>query len=272
VKPPPFLYARPATLEDAIALLAGSDGGARLLAGGQSLVPLLNLRLVRPAVLVDLALVPELQVFAREQQHLVLGAGVRQRTVETAAAVREDCPLLVRALRYVGHLQTRTRGTIGGSLAHADPFAELPAVAVALDATLVAVGPAGARSIAARDFFLGPHTTALGGDEVLTEIRLPVTRHLRCSFLELTARSPGSTVTAVATAVRVEDGAVVEARLAAVGVGGAPQRLTAAEEAARGGGVDPDDRVRIAAAAAEDAPGKGRVVRSLVSRALAEVA
>jgi aerobic carbon-monoxide dehydrogenase medium subunit len=272
LKPAPFRYARPATLEETVGLLAEADGEARLLAGGQSLLPLLNMRLLRPAVLIDLALVPELRVLAREEHDLRFGAGVRQRTAETAAAVLESCPLVARALAYVGHLQTRTRGTIGGSLAYADPFAELPGVAVALEATLVAVGPEGARSIPARDFFLGPHTTALAPDEVLTEVRLPVAADLRFTFLEVAGRSPGATVTAVAAGVRLEDGGVAEARLVAVGVAGVPQRLASAEEAARGGGLDPGDRARIAAAAADDAPGKGAVVRTLVSRALAEVA
>jgi CO/xanthine dehydrogenase FAD-binding subunit len=256
MKPAPFRYARPRTLDGVLALLADSGGGAKLLAGGQSLLPLLNLRLERPSVLIDLALVEELQVIARDGDELVIGSGVRQRTAETSSVVRTGCPLIGLALRYVGHVQTRSRGTIGGSLAHADPDAELPAVAVALDAVLVAAGPRGRRAIAARDFFRGAYATALADDEVLTELRLPVRPELRYAFVEV-ARP----VAAVAAAVRLVDGAVAEARLAAIGAAAGPLRLTAAEDAAR-------DGVDAAAAATEG----GRVIAALVSRALKELA
>ena len=283
MKPATFRYARPETLEEAVALLAASEGEGRLIAGGQSLLPMLNMRLARPAVLIDVALVAELQVLARERDELVIGAGVRQRTAETSAVVLEGCPLVPLALRYVGHLQIRNRGTIGGSLAHADPTAELPGVAVALDAALVAVSPRGRRIIAARDFFLGPRTTALNDDEVLTEMRLPVLSATRYAFLEVARRSFGLAIAGVAAAVRFEeDGRVAQARLAAIGVGAAPLRLSSAEEAARDGDLGPAERARIAAAAVEDterlngagrdAAYRRRVVGALLSRALAEVA
>jgi CO/xanthine dehydrogenase FAD-binding subunit len=216
MKPAPFAYARPRTLDEAVALLDAHRGDAKLLAGGQSLLPLLNMRLVRPKVLVDLALVEELQVLARENGELVLGAGVRQRDAETSALV---CPLIRRALRHVGHVQTRTRGTIGGSLAHAEPTAELPAVAVALDASLVAVGPNGRRTIAAKDFFLGRNATALDAAEVLTEVRVPVHDDARYGFAE-SARGD------VALAAAATGG---EVRLVAAGVAETPLEVTADE-------------------------------------------
>jgi carbon-monoxide dehydrogenase medium subunit len=277
LKPAAFRYARPGTLEEAVGLLAKSDGEAKLLAGGQSLLPLLNLRLVRPALVVDLALVPELAVLAREGDELVVGAGVTQRVAETSKLVREACPLVPHALRHVGYLSTRTRGTVGGSLAHAHPSAELPAVAVALDARLVAVGPRGRRVIAARDFFLAPHATALGGDEVLTEVRLPVLPGSRCAFGEAGRMSGALGTVGVAAAVRVVDGRVAEARLAATGVGDTPLRLASAEQAARGGGLGQAERTAIAEAAARDTreaggSGRDRVVGALVARALREAA
>jgi aerobic carbon-monoxide dehydrogenase medium subunit len=278
VKPAPFRYARPGTLAEAIALLGASPGETKLLAGGQSLLPLLNMRLVRPAVLVDLALVAELQVLAREGDELVIGAGITQRTAETSALVRDACALVPHALRHVGHLATRTRGTIGGSLAHADPRAQLPGVAVALDARLVAVGPRGRRVIAAGDFFAGPHETALHHDEVLTEVRLPVLAGTRCAFREAGRRSSASAAVGVAAAVRIADeGRVAEARFAATGVGPTPLRLSSAEELARGSGLGQADRVAIAEAGISDAQdadptSRARVVGALLSRALGEVA
>lgn len=282
MKPAPFRYARPETLDEVLALLAASPGEGRLLAGGQSLLPLLNMRVARPTVLIDLALITELQVLSGDGDELVIGAGVRQRTAETSAVIRGACPLIPLALRYVGHLQTRNRGTIGGSLAHADPAAELPGVAVALDAALVAVGPRGRRVIAACDFFVGPYTTALTEDEVLTEMRVPVVSDTRYAFLEV-RRSVGVASVGVAAALRLgADRKVAKARLAAIGVGTMPIRLSSAEKAARDQPLETADRARIANAAAEDikaAGGSGgdtgyrrRVIGTLVSRVLAEVA
>jgi carbon-monoxide dehydrogenase medium subunit len=271
MKPATFRYARPTTLEEVVAALVAGDEG-RLIAGGQSLLPLLNMRVVRPAVLIDVALVPELHVLAREGDELVVGAGVRQRTAETSTLVRDACPLLPFALRHVGFVATRSRGTIGGSLAHADPAAQLSGVALALDAVLVAVGPRGRRTIAAHDFFYGPHATALGRDEVLTEMRLPIRPAARHAFLEVARRSGGAAAAGIAAAVQLDDnGRVVEAALAAVGVADTPLRLTMAEQAARGGARGP----AVAAAAVEDVGGasyRSRVVGALVSRALDRMA
>jgi carbon-monoxide dehydrogenase medium subunit len=226
MKPAPFRYVRPETLGEAIDLLSSSQGEAKALAGGQSLVPLLNLRLARPALLVDIGFIPELKVLARAGEELVIGAGVRQHDAERSDLVREACALLPLALRYVGHVQTRHRGTIGGSLAHADPGAELPAVAVAVDASFVAVGPTGERLISAREFFRDAFRTALNADELLTEIRVPIRPGTRYAFLEVA----GPELVAVAAAATPS-----ETRLAAIGLGPTPLRLTKAGETERAG-------------------------------------
>ena len=189
---------------------------------------MLNMRFAMPSVLVDLALVEELQRIERVDGVLAIGAGVRHRAAERSALVQETCPLVVQSLRHVGHVQIRNRGTVGGSLAHADPSAELPAVAVALDAELVARGPGGERTIPAREFFLGPYTTALAEDEILTQARFPVLPGWRTAFAEVARRNGDFALAAVAAAVRLEGGAVAEARLACVAGGVAPVRLDAA--------------------------------------------
>jgi carbon-monoxide dehydrogenase medium subunit len=247
VKPPPFLYARPRSLAEAVDILsrAGEDG--KVLAGGQSLVPLLNFRLARPSVLIDLALVSELSFIRRSDGWLDIGAMTRQRSVELSEEVRRSCPLIVDALRHVGHLQIRNRGTVGGSLVHADPAAELPAVAVALGAELVALGPLGERTVPAAAFFDGPFTTVLGPDEILTAARFPVTEGARSVFMEFARRSGDFALGGVAACVRFGEGSrsVDQAGMAALGMGSTPIRLTGAEAAIR-------DRV-LDAAAAEDA-------------------
>ena len=171
--PAEFAYAAPATLAEAVQLLQQGNGEAKLLAGGQSLIPLLKLRLAEPGALVDLRRIPELRGIREEgdargrrrDDHLLRGA-------EVADPLRR-APLLAEAIQQVGDMQVRARGTVGGSLAHADPAGDLPAVALALDATLTAVGPSGTRTIAAREFFVDMLATALKPDEVLTRIRFP---------------------------------------------------------------------------------------------------
>lgn len=227
MKAAPFDYVRAATVDEAVAAL-GDD--ARVLAGGQSLVPLLAARLARPAVVVDVNRLDDLAGLHRSGEHLVLGALARQRRVETSPLVRRDVPLLAEALSHVGHVATRNRGTVGGSLAHADPAAELPAVCVALDARLTARGPRGTRVIAARDFFRGPHRTALAPDELLVEVRLPVppagSGH---GVAELNRRANDLALVAVVACVTVADGTVTHARIAVAGAGPTPIRASAAE-------------------------------------------
>ena len=189
MKPPPFELARPDTLDQALALLAGGDGEARPMAGGQSLVPLLNLRLAAPALLVDLNGVGELAGIRLEGDRLLIGAMTRQKHLLTDPLVAQHAPLLERAAPHIGHVQTRSRGTVGGSLAHADPAAELPLVMVALDAELVLCSTRGTRNVPARQFFEDILTTKLQDDELLVEIAVPAApQGTRCAFREFNRR------------------------------------------------------------------------------------
>ncbi|HEX9312764.1 MAG TPA: FAD binding domain-containing protein, partial [Actinomycetota bacterium] len=215
MKPPPFKYARPGELDEVLALLSEHGDEAKLLAGGQSLIPLLNFRLARPSVLVDLNSVSGLDGMTSQNGTIGLGAMVRQRAAERSPDVGSSCPLIVQALRHVAHLQIRNRGTVGGSIAHADPAAELPAVALALDAEMVVRSAAGERVVPASEFFQGPFTTAVGPEEVLVEVRFPKLAGARSTFLELARRSGDFALAGVAAVARVEEGsgAVTEARL-----------------------------------------------------------
>jgi carbon-monoxide dehydrogenase medium subunit len=236
MKPVRFAYADPRTVEEAVALLGEHGDDARLLAGGQSLVPLLNLRLARPAVLIDLNRVAGLDAVAAAGAVLTIGAMARQRAVERDPAVRARCPLLADALALVGHPPIRHRGTVGGSLAHADPAAELPAVLACLGGELVARSRGGERVIPAGDFFRGLMTTALRPDEVLSEVRF----HLPppgagWAILEMTRRHGDFALVGVAALVeRGADRTVREAHLALFGVGPTPVRATAAERVLAG--------------------------------------
>jgi carbon-monoxide dehydrogenase medium subunit len=191
MKPPPFVYRRPTSVDEALDVLEEHGSEAVPLAGGQSLVPLMNLRLVRPAVLVDLNWVPGLDSIESAGGELVIGALVRQRQLERSEDAHAACPILRAALRHVGTPQTRNRGTVGGSVCLGDPVAELPTVCLAAGATFVLRSRRGERRVAAREFYRGPYATARNDDELLAEIRIP-----RCNsvwaFEELahSARSP----------------------------------------------------------------------------------
>ncbi|MBB5852383.1 FAD binding domain-containing protein [Amycolatopsis umgeniensis] len=255
MKAAPFEYLRASSLDEAIEALAGTPD-ARVLAGGQSLVPLLNLRQARPPLVVDINRVDELSFLRKENGRLEIGALTRHRVVETSAVVRSEVPLLAEALGFVGHVAIRNRGTVGGSLAHADPAAELPAVMVALDAEFSVRGPAGERVIAARDFFLGPHRTALEPGELLTRISVPTHRG-GWAVEELSRRSRDLALVAVFATVTLSGEVCETARIAVAGAGPTPIRATAAEEALVGGALT-DDAIALAAelvAAATDPPG-----------------
>jgi CO/xanthine dehydrogenase FAD-binding subunit len=254
MKPPSFDYATPATLGEATALLAAHDGEAKVLSGGQSLVPLLNMRLARPALLVDLAKIPDLDYVRTDGTGLTIGAMTRQRTVELAPVVHERHPLLHAGMLLIAHPQNRNQGTVGGSLAHADPAAELPALALALDATLHAVGPDGRRAISAADFFLTYLTTALAPAEVLTEVRFPfLPARTGWSIVEV-ARRHGDFALAGVVALVTLDGAgrCAAARLVLFGVGSTPIRAQTAEALLSGEPVDVASCGRVAARAAAD--------------------
>lgn len=231
MKPPKFDYHAPTTVEQALELLGRYGGDAKVLAGGQSLMPLLNFRLSRPAALVDLNRIPSL-AYVREQDGQVrFGAMTRQRTIEFSPVVRERVPLLGEATRWVGHLPIRTRGTIGGSIAHADPAAEYPAVLTALEGEVVARGPKGERVVKAKDLFQTYLTTSLTPDEILVEVRMPAMPAGAGYALEEFARRHGDFAIVGIAAVVVKDGArCALARLATAGAGPVPVRLRAAEE------------------------------------------
>lgn len=223
MKPARFAYRAPATIEETLTTLAEAPDDTNLLAGGQSLVPLLNMRLARPAVVLDLGHVEGLGAIEPFDGGLRLGAMVRQRTLELDALVHERVPLLPAAVGYIAHLPIRTRGTVGGSLAHADPAAELPPAMLVLDARLVIQG-ATARSVSAGDFFVGPYSTAVEPGELLTAVEIPpLAQDTGWSFLEVARVHGAFAIVAVAALLHLgADGRIDLVRLALSGVGPTP--------------------------------------------------
>jgi CO/xanthine dehydrogenase FAD-binding subunit len=224
MKPPRFDYLVPRSLDEALGILAEHGEQAKVLAGGQSLVPLLNFRLVRPAYLVDLNEIGQLAGIRAEDGRLVLGAMTRQRAVETSALVRERCPLLADAMPQIGHVQIRNRGTVGGSLAHADPAGELPAVVAALGAELVLRSRRGERRLPPEQFFVGYLTTAAEPDELLVQTRVPAAApRTGAAFLEVSRRHGDFALVGVAATLTLDEGGVCTAcALALTGVGPTP--------------------------------------------------
>lgn len=280
MKLPQFDYAAPATLEEAVRLLAAHDGEARPIAGGQSLMPVLAFRLAAPALLVDLGKLPGLDRIDIDAGGVGLGALVRWRDIEDDARLATAHPLLAAAIRHVAHYQIRNRGTVGGSLAHADPAAELPGIAVTCDAEIRLFGPAGERALAADDFFLGPLMTALEPDELVVELRLPPwPAGRRWGFEEFSRRRGDFALAGIAAYYDLaDDGTVRDAHIGVIGACDRPHRLTAAEAALNGRRVD-DDAIAAAASAAcdevdpqgdmhADADYRRALVGTLVERAL----
>jgi carbon-monoxide dehydrogenase medium subunit len=240
MKLPPFEYACPASLAEAVALLAAHDGEAKPLAGGQSLVPMLAFRVTAPALLVDLRKLAELRTITIAADGVRLGAMVCWRDILEDKTLAAAHPLLVAAVEHVAHYQIRNRGTVGGSLAHADPAAELPAIAVTCEAAIAVLGKSGERVIAAADFFRGPLMTALTADEIITEIRFPAwPAHRRFGFAEF-ARRRGDFALAAAALFYDEDGGkkVRNAHVGAIGVADRPLRLAAVEQVLNGSAID----------------------------------
>jgi carbon-monoxide dehydrogenase medium subunit len=230
VKPAKFDYHRPGTIDEAVAILERYQGEARVLAGGQSLVPMMNFRLATPAAIVDLNRIPGLAGVTPSEGAVRIGAMARQRQIEFAPLIAEKLPLLHEALRWVGHLPSRTRGTIGGSIANADPAAEIPMVLQVLAGEVVVRGRQGERRIAAPDLFLGPLTTALEPNEIITEVRFPAMPPGAVFAIEEFARRKGDfAITAIAAVLVPEGERCRVARLATAGVGPVPVRLRAAE-------------------------------------------
>ena len=239
MKPAAFAYHRPDDVAEAVALLADLGDGAKVLAGGQSLVPMMALRLAVFDDIVDVGRVPELRGVERRNGDLWIGAGTTQATIERSAAVAEAAPLLARATPLIGHFQIRNRGTIGGSIAHADPAAEYPAVALALDATLEATSTRGVRSIPVAELFTGLWTTALEADELLTGVRLPVWSG-RCGYaVEEFARRHGDfAIAGAVVAVELgDDDRIRRCAIALLGLGSTPIRASRAEAELTGAAV-----------------------------------
>ncbi|HEY7519118.1 MAG TPA: xanthine dehydrogenase family protein subunit M [Methylomirabilota bacterium] len=239
MKPPRFDYLLPRTLDEALGLLAQHGEEAKVLAGGQSLVPLLNFRLIRPTYLVDLNDIPGLDGIRVDDGHLAIGAMTRQRAAETSPIVRERCPLLAEAMPQIGHVQIRNRGTIGGSLAHADPAGELPAVVAALDGELLLRSRRGERRLKPSQFFVGYLSTATAPDELLVEARVPVSPpRTGTAFMEVSRRHGDFALVGVAATVTVDGGGVCTGcAIAVTGVG--PTPVVAGEAAGALVGVKP---------------------------------
>ncbi|PWB66441.1 MAG: molybdopterin dehydrogenase [Bradyrhizobiaceae bacterium] len=237
MKPPAFAYAKARALDHAIELL-GVDG-ARLLAGGQSLIATLNMRLSSPSLLVDINGIGGLEGIALRDGRLEIGALVRHVQAERSAEIARHAPLIARAMPHIGHAAIRNRGTLGGSIAFADPAAELPACLVALGGEVEIAGPEGRRTVAADDFFKDLFETALGPRDVLTAIRVPAaTADTRVGFAELARRHGDYAMVGLAAAARADGKAPKDPRLVYFGVGTTPVRARKAEAALAGGSLD----------------------------------
>lgn len=254
MKAAPFEYTRATTVAEACALLAEHGGDAKLIAGGQSLVPMMAMRLARPAWLVDINRLQELKGLSLEDEAMVIGSTVRQCTVERDKQVGERLPLLIKALKWVGHIQTRNRGTVGGSIVHADPSAEIPLVACVLDATLVLQDSEGSSELAAREFFFAPMVTAIAPEQCLVEIRFPVWKEARVgsAFEEVSIRHGDFALVSACAQVALDpEGKCVRA---ALGIGGAspfPHALPEVNELLQGKRLD-DAAIAEAADVAAD--------------------
>jgi carbon-monoxide dehydrogenase medium subunit len=280
VKPPVFEYHAPETLAEALALMAEHGWDAKPLAGGQSLVPAMNFRLASPAVLVDLNRITELDGISTSDDTLHIQAMTRQNAVERSSVVAEMAPLLHEAMPWIAHPQIRSRGTIGGSVAHADPAAELPAVMVALDARFRATGPEGARTIPATEFFHGLLMTALAPEELLTGIDIPrLAPRTGVAFLEFARRHGDYALVGVAVLLTLDDAnCCVDARVTLLSVGEGPFVATACTAALVGSDLSEADLDDAAAAAAGEIDPTGdmhatadfrrHLTRVLVGRAL----
>src|SRR5579862_2986398 len=249
-----FDYARAASVEEICRLLASAGGEGKIIAGGQTLVPLLVMRLARPTLVIDINRVDALRGLRRDGDRLAIGAGTRQADVLADSALARHTPLLAKGLRMVGHPQTRNRGTIGGSLANADPAAEIGLVARTLDAAITARSTSGERVIAAAQFFAGAMTTALSAEECLTEVRFPIWNEARLGtgFEEMSIRRSDFALVAAACQLALDGDGVC--RRIALGIGGAeavPVRASEAEQRLTGTRLEPGDIDRATAALGE---------------------
>lgn len=280
MKPPPFAYHRAHSIPEAIQLLSRLEN-AKLLAGGQSLMAMLNLRYLHPENLVDINRIPELGGISVEKGVLRIGAMTRQQAIKTSAEVLRTAPIFAEALAYVGHRQTRNRGTIGGSLCHLDPAAELPALALLHDAVVTVVGPRGERKIGMAAFIVDYMTTAIEADELVTLIEVPLWRAGHgYGFAEFARRHGDFAIAAVACLMECDaDGRLTRVAISVAGVAATPIRLAAAETALTGKTADAEPFAAAVAhcadiAAVGDAHGSAdyrkKVAAAMLRRALAD--
>ncbi|GCE28315.1 carbon monoxide dehydrogenase [Dictyobacter alpinus] len=253
MKPPPFQYCAPGVLDEALELIDQCGTDAKVLAGGQSLIPLLNMRMAAPLYLIDINRVSALDYISAREDHLAVGATVRQRSVEQSALVRQRHPLLIEAIAHIGHMQIRNRGTLAGSIAHADPAAELPALLGCLDGEVVARSSAGERSIKAEQFFIDYLTTTLDAREILTEIRFPwLPPQAGWACIEFARRAGDYALAgAIAVVIPTPEGTCQSARISYFGISTTPVRGYEIEQMLAGTTLD-DTIVQAAAEAAED--------------------
>ncbi|MGN6782287.1 MAG: FAD binding domain-containing protein [Marmoricola sp.] len=249
--PAQFDYLAPATVDEALAALAEHGDEAKIMAGGQSLLPVLRMRLNAPEVVIDLGRVEELRGIREDGDALVIGAMTTHTDVGTSPLVAEHALLLTKALEHLADAQVRHRGTFGGALVHADPAGDLGAPALALDAEFVIAGSGGRRTVAAADFFEDVFTTAVGGDEILVEVRIPKHTGWGAQYEKFVRVSHQWAIVAVAATVRAEGGTIAEAAIGLTNMGSTPLRATAVEQALVGQPAT-EDAVRRAAQAAAD--------------------
>lgn len=261
MKPPRFEYAAPASVAEAVALLASRGGGAKPISGGQSLMPLLAFRLAAPEILVDLKRIPGLDRIDIGAAGVTLGAKVRWVDIEKDGRLAAAHPLLAEAIRHVAHYQIRNRGTVGGSVAHADPAAEMPGIVAACDAEIVAAGPNGERRIKAADYFLGPLQTTLAADELITAVHLPAwPKGRRWGFLEFSRRKGDFAMAGVAVFYDPDGaGKAANAHIGVIGMGDKPRRLPKAEAALNGKSVDAATIEAVAKVAAAEVDPSGDI-------------
>lgn len=239
MKPARFDYIAPTTLDAAIAALVAADGEGKVMAGGQSLMPLLNFRMSRPTIVVDLAKIPGLSFVEDRGDTVAIGALTRHVEIETSTLIAHRLPVMSAAMRYVAHLAIRNRGTIGGSISHADPAAELPMLALFYGANIKARGRGGERTIPAEEFFIAALTTCLEPDEIVYEIEIPAVPCSGWGFEEVARRFGDFALASIAVSIECRSGSVSSARVGAMGIDDTPRRLQEAEKALIGSKREP---------------------------------